>query len=275
MKTFLRWQGNKSKYFKYIEPHIPQDYNTYIEPFLGSGALFLYLQPKKWIVNDLNKDLISIWKLVLDNPELIIKTFKKLEKTFVPLSNKEKLMYCRTITDKLNVKSTSQSRSVNMLFMMYCCYMGQIYHKDKYYFNGLELNISVGNRYAFFQKTYYDNIMDVSQYLKNHKIYNMDYKSILSKSKKGDFVFLDPPYIENKVDYKFRYNKDEKLNTSFIQELYTQVKLLDKKGVLWLMTQANTPAIRKTFKEYTIKKFPVFRARTTTRKYELMIMNYN
>lgn len=277
MKTFLRWPGNKSKYLKYIVPCIPQNYNTYIEPFLGSGALFLYLQPNKWIINDLNKDLISIWKLVSKNPELIIKRFKKFEKQFVQLSNDDKLIYCRNITDKLNQKpdkSKTEDRSINILFMMYCCYMGQIYHKDKYYFNGLELNISAGNRYGFFEKTYYENILNVSQFLLRHTIYNMDYKNILSKSRKGDFVFLDPPYIEKNVDYKFKYNKDEILNTDFIQELYRQVKLLDKKGVLWLMTQADTPIIRQVFREYTIKKFPVFRARTVSSKYELIIMNY-
>ena len=61
MKTFIKWSGNKTKYCKYILPHVPPSYGTYIEPFVGSGAIFLHIQPKKWIINDLNKALIHIW----------------------------------------------------------------------------------------------------------------------------------------------------------------------------------------------------------------------
>ena len=70
----------------------------------------------------------------------------------------------------------------------------------------------------------------------------------------GDFVFLDPPYIESH-NYNFNYNKDEVLDESFIHNLYKQVKKLDKRGVKWLMTQADTKQIKNIFKEYTIKKF--------------------
>ena len=63
MKTCFKWQGNKSKQLKYLTKEIPAQYNTYIEPFVGSGALFLYLEPKKWIINDLNKYNYKIWKL--------------------------------------------------------------------------------------------------------------------------------------------------------------------------------------------------------------------
>lgn len=117
--------------------------------------------------------------------------------------------------------------------------MGQIHDKDRYYFNGLELNISVGNRYACFQTSYYDNIVTISQYLRNGRIYNTDYKEILKRSRRNDFVFLDPPYSEDAVDYKFRYNTTEMLNISFLHELLEQVEKLHRKGVMWMMTQAD------------------------------------
>ena len=60
MRSFIKWEGNKSHSLKHILPHIPK-YNTYYEPFLGSGALFLSLAPEKWVINDINKDLYSIW----------------------------------------------------------------------------------------------------------------------------------------------------------------------------------------------------------------------
>jgi DNA adenine methylase len=104
-------------------------------------------------------------------------------------------------------------------------------------------------------------------------IYNHDYKKVLQKAKSGDFVFLDPPYVEAH-NYGFKYNKDEKLDVEFLKELVKEVKKLDKRGVKWLMTQADTSAIKFFFKEYTIRPFPVYRAISKTYKNELVIMNY-
>ena len=60
---------------KHIIKYFPEKYNVYIEPFIGSGAILLKIQPDKWIMNDLNKDLITIWKSVRDEPKEIIKIF--------------------------------------------------------------------------------------------------------------------------------------------------------------------------------------------------------
>ena len=93
LKTFIRWSGNKSKQLKHILPHIPKEYNTYIEPFVGSGALFLKIQPDKWIINDINKDIINVWKEIKNDPESIIYIFKEFGKIFKPLDNKEKTIF--------------------------------------------------------------------------------------------------------------------------------------------------------------------------------------
>jgi DNA adenine methylase len=101
----------------------------------------------------------------------------------------------------------------------------------------------------------------------------MDYKKVLAKAKDGDFVFLDPPYIEEH-DYQFNYNKGEKLDESFLLDLLKEVEKLDKNGVRWLMTQANTPQIRKIFKGYIFKKFSVYRGLSNSYNSELLIRNY-
>jgi DNA adenine methylase len=118
-------------------------------------------------------------------------------------------------------------------------------------------------------------LLNVADYLNDTKgkIYNKDYKEILEKAKKGDFVFLDPPYLE-KHNYNFNYNKDEIINELFIKNLLKELKKLDKRGVNWMMTQANTTQIRKIFKDYPIKIFKVYRASKKTHVNELIIMNY-
>ena len=274
MRTFVRWMGNKSKHLNKFIQYVPDEYNTYIEPFVGSGALFLKLEPDKWIINDLNKDLINIWKCVKKDPDEIISNFKDFGKKFKRMSNDRMVENCKEITNKLNDMSYNIDRASTYMLMKYCSYMGNIIHNNKFYFNGLDANI-YNNNYTFLKETNYENIRNVSDFLNNTKgkIYNKDYKDILEKAKDGDFVFLDPPYVEDH-DYRFNYNKGEILNNDFLQELLKEVKKLDKRNVKWMMTQADTKEIKRLFKEYKIKKFEVYRRFTNNYTNELVIMNY-
>lgn len=276
MKTFIRWPGNKSKHINKFIEHIPEFSGRYIEPFLGSGALFLKLEPKKWIINDLNQDLINVWNSVKDEPKEIIKQFKQFGKKFIPLSNEEKLTYCKQITSKIESLPFDIKRVSNFLLMTHSCYSGSIIFKNNFKFKGLNLNILAKNKYSFLEDSYYNNIFELSQFLNNSKgkICNKSYEQVLIKAKEGDFVFLDPPYIESH-NYDFNYNKNEILDDNFINNLYLQVKKLDSKNVKWLMTQADTKQIRNTFKEYTIKTFKVYRVGSKKYVNELVIMNYS
>ena len=275
LKTFIKWSGNKSKHLRHIIPHIPEEYNTYIEPFVGSGALFLKLEPESWIINDLNKDLINCWKYVKSDPETIIDGFKKFGKKFKPMTKENKKKYCRELTSKIDDMKYDIHRAITYMLMKYCAYMGNIFVKNKFYFCGLDLNISFNNRCGFLDKPHLDNMLDVSDYLNDTKgiILNTDYKTVLYKATSGDFVFMDPPYVEDH-SYQFNYNKDEILDESFILGLLNEVKKLDYRGVKWIMTQSDTKEVRRIFKGYKIVKFPVYRAAKKEYTNELLIKNY-
>ena len=275
LKTFIKWSGNKSKHLRHIIPHIPDEYNTYIEPFVGSGALLLKLEPESWIINDLNKDLINVWKYIKNDPETIIAGFKKFGKKFKPMSKENKKKYCKEIIQKIDGMKYDINRAITYMLMKHCSYMGNIFVKNKFYFCGLDLNISFNNRCGFLDKPHLDNMLDVSDYLNDTKgiILNTDYKTVLYKANTGDFVFMDPPYVEDH-SYQFNYNKDEILDESFILGLLNEVKKLDDRGVKWIMTQSDTKTIRSIFKGYKIVKFPVYRAAKKEYTTELLIKNY-
>jgi len=260
MKTFIKWPGNKQKHLKHILPHVPTNFNRYIEPFLGSGSLYLCLQPKRSILNDCNKDLIDIWNLIKDDHKFIIKSFKKFETTFIHLSIQNKLELCKTITHNLNSHNISKKRSVQLLLMIFCAYMGIVVINNKYRFQGLEKRVYVDNKYYFLTDNYYQRLEEVSSLLNttHTTIYNKDYKSILKLAKKNDFVFLDPPYIYE-YNVGFNYNKHEKLDIQMVEDILSECKKLDKKQVKWLMTQADTMSVRRLFKHYNIIRYPVYR----------------
>ena len=247
LKTFIRWYGNKTKHINKIKDYLPTEYNTYIEPFLGSGAMFLYLQPEKWIINDYNKDLVDSWKLVKIDPDLLISFLESIGKVFVPMNNDNKKKFCQELANELNDMKDGTLKTCLFIFLKYCAFMGKIVLNDKYYFTGLNNNIKKINYY--YNEKNYNNIKNISNYLKESKgkIYNTDYKEILKKAKSGDFVFLDPPYIEN-YNYGFKYNTDEKLNNNFQRELLNELKKMDKKGAKWLMTQSDTKENRELFR---------------------------
>ena len=192
------------------------------------------------------------------------------------MTNREKIDYCRDITRELEHMEYDIVRTGLYMLMKYCVYMGNIFVKNKFYFNSLDLPITLNNKYFFLESGIHTNILNISDYLNlstYNKIYNEDYKKILSTTRKGDFIFLDPPYTETH-DYQFNYNKDEILDNKFIDDLYKEVCKLDEKHVKWMMTQADTKKIRDVFRKYNILKYPVYRRLNKSYSYELLIMNY-
>jgi len=274
LKTFIKWTGNKTRYLKYIVPYIPEDYNTYIEPFLGSGAMFLHLKPENWLINDINKDNINTWDCVMTDPESIIYIFKEFGKIFVPLSNEDKISFCKDVVLKIKNMDYDIERASIYTLMKFCSYMGEIIINNKFYFKGLEQNIYNKNKYSFLSQNYFDNLKNVSKFLNETtgEILNTDYKNILKKAKKGDFIFLDPPYIEEK--YTHIYNIDQKIDINFMEDMNKELQKLDRKDVKWIMTQADTKEIRKIFKKYEIIEYPVYRRYLNKYVNELIIKNF-
>jgi DNA adenine methylase len=250
MKTFIRRPGNKSKHLKHIIPLIPEFTGTYYEPFVGTGAVYLHLLPEKAVLNDLNKDIIDIWKLVKTDPEYIIHQIVIFKNKFLHLTNKNKLEMCKDIVSKME-KLKGKQRTINYLLMIYCSFKGTLYLLDKLYFDSLYGDVYTTNTCHIFTEKYKTKLLELQKILKNIKIENKDYKLILKNSKKGDFVFLDPPYIEPK-NYSFNYNKNENFN---IDELKLNLENLDKKGVKWMMTQIDTKQVRNLFREYKFYKY--------------------
>jgi DNA adenine methylase len=271
MKTFLRRPGNKTKHLKHIIPLIPEFEGTYYEPFLGTGAVYLHLLPEKAVLNDLNKDIINIWKLVKTEPEYVISKINEFKKVFLPLNNVEKLKMCKEIVSKMDTLK-GKERTVKYLIMIYCSFNSCIYSGNKLYISGINGNLHSRNQCHIFSENYVKKLLELKHVLKNIRIENKDYKIILSKTKQGDFVFLDPPYIEEK-SYLFNYNKNEKFSPP---ELKSQLKRLDDKKVKWIMTQIDTKQVRELFRGYRFICYSNdsnYRGSRSIKK-EVIIMNY-
>lgn len=244
LKPILKWVGGKRQLLDKILPLIPQDIDTYYEPFAGGLAVLLALQPNKAVVNDLNRDLINFYIDVKNNPDELVNKIKAFK------NEKEEFYKIRSM-DRNEEYSSLDSVIKSARF----------YYLNKTAYNGLYRVNSSG----FFNAPYgayktfsldEDNLKGVSNYFKKHKVkfYNKSYEKVLKNVKCGDFVYLDPPYFDTFTQYtKGQFGKDEQI------KLKKWCDKLNKKGVKFLLSNSDTEFINDLYKDYKIEKVVVKR----------------
>jgi DNA adenine methylase len=234
MKPLIKWSGGKQDEIKQIVKHIPKDYDTYIEPFIGGGALFFHLEPEKAIISDVHKELIDFYNAVKDGYSEEIYEYMKSKK-----NNENDYYLIRNEEPKDYIENAKR-----FYYLRKTCFRGML----RYNKNG-KFNIPFG-RY----KNY--NFEDIKNekyetLLKKTTIYNKSFEEIFNKyNHSSNFIFLDPPYDCTFTNYgHFSFGKEEhkKLadlfkktknkclmiigDTEFIRELYSDyiVEIYDKK----------------------------------------------
>ena len=229
-KPILKWAGGKTQLLEHLLPKIPKEYNKYIEPFLGGGALFFAVKPNVSIISDSNPELINLYKVIAKDVNSLVKELQnfKNEKDFFYDIRKMKFS-----------ELTEIEAAARTIFL------------NKTSFNGLyrvnkkgQFNVPFG--YYKNPKIYdKDQLLAASELLKKAKILLGDFKDILCKyAKEGDFIFLDPPYlpVSKYSDFK-RYTKEQFHEKDQIS-LASLVKKLSNKGCHILLTNSNHPLIQ-------------------------------
>ena len=64
LKPIIKWSGGKKDELKHILPHIPVSYSTYLEPFIGGGAVYFHLNPERAVINDVHKELVDFYQSI-------------------------------------------------------------------------------------------------------------------------------------------------------------------------------------------------------------------
>lgn len=81
VKPFLKWVGGKTQLLKELRPRVPSTFGTYIEPFIGGGALFFNLRPQKAVIADINPELINVYRSVAKEVDNVLTHLKKFKNT--------------------------------------------------------------------------------------------------------------------------------------------------------------------------------------------------
>ncbi|RLJ71586.1 DNA adenine methylase [Hydrogenivirga caldilitoris] len=246
-KPFVKWAGGKRQLLRVLIANVPKTFNTYIEPMVGGGALLFELMPERGIISDINYELINAYRVIRDNVDELIESLKKHR-------NEESYFY--KVRAQNPEKLSPVERASRFIYLNKTCYNGLYRENSKG-----EFNVPFG-KYKNPKICDEENLRAVSEFLNSShvQILCQDYKDTCELAKKGDFVYLDPPYHPLSKTASFtKYNRYDFTEEDQI-ELSKVFRELDKKGCYVMLSNSNTEFVKKLYKGYQIEEIEAGRA---------------
>lgn len=240
-KPFVKWVGGKRQLLSQFKelgvlPPVGFDIqkNTYHEPFVGGGAVFFELLPQNAMLSDVNQELVTTYNIIKSQVEKLIAELQKEKYTY----EKETFLSIRT----LDVSTLSELEiAARFIYLNRTAFNG-MYRVNK---SG-QFNVPFG-RYNNPLICDSDNLRSVSTSLQSVKIQYEDYQKVLDRAKKGDFIYLDPPYYPVSKTASFTsYTADgfverqqEELRDTFIE--------LHRRGCHVALSNSDTDFVKNLF----------------------------
>jgi DNA adenine methylase len=195
VKPFLKWAGGKTRLLPSLRNSLPPHFDRYVEPFVGGGAFFFDLSPRVAVLGDSNPELMNCYEVVRDHPEELIEAILQFR-----VSGPE--FYRIRGLDPNTLPAIT--RAARLIYLNKTCYNGLYRVNKQGGFNtpyGRNSNVKVVNP---------ANLRASSERLKRVHLLCADFEAVLESAQKGDFVYLDPPYVPvgKFSDFK-RYTKDQ------------------------------------------------------------------
>jgi DNA adenine methylase len=245
LKPFVKWAGGKRQLLAEIRKYTPKNISNtrYYEPFLGGGAVLFDLQPKKFTVSDTNSEMINVYEVVKTNVENLINELKqyKNEPTFF-----YKIRELDRAPDFNKLSSTK--RAARIIYLNKTCFNGLFRVNSQGQFNvpfGNYKNPAIVNEITLRSVSKYLNETDAA-------ILNSDFEEAVKDAKKGNFIYLDPPYDPVSDSSSFTgytlngFGKDEQ------QRLKNVCDELNSRGCRFLLSNSATNFILDLYSGYRI-----------------------
>jgi len=265
VKPFIRWVGGKRRLLPKILPYVPDKINNYYEPFLGGGAVFLACASRisgQSHLADLNEHLVSAWIAMRDyQSELqpLLDWYKK---------NDSKEFYYET---RSTVPDTLIEKAARFLYLNGTSW-NHLWRENS---RTGAMNAPWGDRqFKSFDEATLVQIRDV---LSGVNIIADDFRNVLQGATKGDFVYLDPPYLpifsrpdtEKEPTAKFNKYTAKTFELSDLDDLAEICSELTRRGVAWVMSNRDTELVRDLFPSCEIIQFTAHRALAAQSKREV------
>ncbi|MGO7970897.1 DNA adenine methylase [Rhizobium ruizarguesonis] len=231
LSPFLKWAGGKRWFAERCLEMVPEEFDRYIEPFLGSAAMFFALRPAKAVLSDLNFELISCYNSVRSSPAELTELLASHH------SRHSEEYYYEMRSAKPN---TEVEQAARFIYLNRTCWNG-LYRVNR----KNEFNVPIGTKTNVLLPT--DDFQATSELLNNVRILHQDFESTLDAASNGDFVFVDPPYtVKHNFNGFVKYN-DKIFSWSDQVRLRDAVKRALSRGAQVLVTNANHESIREIY----------------------------
>jgi DNA adenine methylase len=235
-KPFLRWAGGKTRLLRFLRPHFPAPFESYYEPFVGGGAVFFdagYRATSRAVLADLNPELVNTWLCVRDQPLSLLEALDE----YTGLDAEADYYGVR---DSKQQPTGSVERAARFLYLNQTAWNG-LWRVNK---RG-RFNVPWGARP--FRGMTGEEMSALAQFLSDVEIREADFRDVLAEPTRGDFVYLDPPYLPVSDTSKFFFYTEKRFRRPDLAELASICRELTDRGVHWVLSNRDTPEVRDLF----------------------------
>ena len=232
---FVKWAGGKTSLLPELLKHVPRPVRRYHEPFVGGGALFFAVAPRRAVLSDANGELIHCWRQVRDDVHGV------LDALSAHVYERSRFEAVRAL-DPLRLRPAE--RAARFIYLNKTC------------FNGLwrvnragRFNVPFG-RYR--NPTFHDPglLLRASRALRGVQILRAPFEISLQHAAPGDFVYLDPPYDPVSETSSFTSYTRDAFTWEDQKRLAAGCAALDRRGVRFLLSNSATPRIRALYRGF-------------------------
>lgn len=245
-KPFVKWAGGKRQIIDKLKEHVPENFNTYFEPFVGGGALLFELEPENAVINDSNRELMNVYECIQDEKKLdkMLKELNKYEachseEFYFGIRNKDR--------DKIKFwKIVDYKRAARTIYLNKACFNGLYRVNSKNEFNVPFNKKEKVNTYDG------PNMYTIHAYLnyRNVTLLSCDFEEAVKDAKKGDFIYFDPPYDSDTSTFN-SYTEDGFDRNEQVR-LARVYKELSDRGCYVMLSNHNTNFINELYKDFNI-----------------------
>lgn len=251
-KPFIKWVGGKGQLLQQLEKQLPTDLHegefTYIEPFVGGGAMLFYMLQnfmniKQVVINDINRNLTEAYRVIKQEPEGLVYRLKQIEQLYLNITTEDgqKNFYLEMRRQFNEEVLSSLDKSAILIFLNRTCFNGLYRENSKGKFNvpfGRYANPTICNAEVIYTDSELLNRFDV-------QILNGGFKDTAKAIDKTGltFFYFDPPYRPLSATSSFNSYVKEDFNDDSQRELADFCRMLDRKeNVRWMLSNSDCSA---------------------------------
>lgn len=245
---FLKWAGGKRWLTAQYPELFPTSFERYVEPFLGSGAVYFHLRPVAALIADSNVELIKTYREIRSNFDKVHRALKRHNR-----NHSQSYYYAERARKHL----VSHEQAAQFIYLNRTCWNG-LYRVN---LRG-EFNVPIGTKTAVSLDT--DDFAALSKLLKKAVIETADFEQTIDQTSEGDFLFVDPPYVTRHNFNGFVKYNDKIFSWQDQERLAEAVRRAAKRRVNILVTNADHPTVRDLYqgvgKKLSIERYSVLAA---------------